>query len=130
MVNYFFKATVKFITCSVPIGNLTVLSQLGQTERELNPYWKDGGSGLPSENPVTADSLQQATVTVGDQGVAWLRRALQRATEQAADQRRPLREVVAERWGVSPNHIIHSLHDPPHSHYKVLFRNLILTVLP
>lgn len=62
---------------------------------------------------MTADSLQQATVTVGDQGVAWLRRALQRAMEQAADQRRPLQEVVAERWGVSPNRIIHSLHVPP-----------------
>uniref|UniRef100_A0A1B6LZF2 CWF19-like protein 2 n=1 Tax=Graphocephala atropunctata TaxID=36148 RepID=A0A1B6LZF2_9HEMI len=79
--------------------NKYMLDRLGKTDRELNPYWKDGGSGLPSEQPVTAEGLRQAAVTVGDQGVAWLRKALQRAKEQAAEQRRSLEEVVAERWG-------------------------------
>ncbi|XP_054260957.1 CWF19-like protein 2 homolog isoform X2 [Macrosteles quadrilineatus] len=76
-----------------------MLDKLGRTDRELNPYWKDGGSGLPEECAASVESLRQAQVTVGDQGAAWLKKALQRAKEQAQDSGRPLAEVVAERWG-------------------------------
>jgi len=37
---------------------------------------------------------------VGDHGVDWLRRALKRAKEQAAEEDRSVEEVAAERWGV------------------------------
>ena len=33
--------------------------------------------------------------------MAWLKKALQRAKEQALDENRSLEEVAAERWGVS-----------------------------
>lgn len=39
--------------------------------------------------------------SVGDRGVGWLRRALKRAEEQAADEGRSVEDVAAERWGVS-----------------------------
>lgn len=77
------------------------LLQPGQSGRELNPYWADGGTGLPSERPPEPESLSLNSTTVGDQGVTWLRRALQRAKEQAEESGRSLEEVAAERWGVS-----------------------------
>lgn len=38
---------------------------------------------------------------MGDQGVGWLRRALKRTEEQAAEEGRSVEDVAAERWGVS-----------------------------
>ena len=73
--------------------------QPGTHEKELNPYWKDGGSGLPQERlevkPVTK------TTGVGDSGLTWLRKSYQRCVEQAREEGRPLEELAAERWGVS-----------------------------
>lgn len=76
-----------------------MLDRPGQTGRELNPYWANGGTGLPSEKPPEPESLSLNSTTVGDQGVTWLRRALQRAREQAEESGRSLEEVAAERWG-------------------------------
>ena len=66
---------------------------------ELNPFWKDGGTGLPEEDP----SQKRATpkVNVGDGGAGWLRKSFKRVKEQAEEQGRSLEEVAAERWGVS-----------------------------
>ncbi|XP_063609512.1 CWF19-like protein 2 [Penaeus indicus] len=63
----------------------------GSHARELNPYFKNGGTGLPEEEP-------QQKVSVG-LDAAWLRRALQRAKEQAEKENKSLEEVAAQRWG-------------------------------
>ncbi|KAJ9600228.1 hypothetical protein L9F63_009475 [Diploptera punctata] len=83
-------------------NNKYMLDRLGQTDRELNPYWKDGGTGLPEEK----DTRNQPTLSekaVGDYGVDWLRRALKRAKEQAVEEGRSLEAVAAERWGSLKN---------------------------
>ena len=67
----------------------------GEHVRELNPFWKDGGKGLPKEESA---EVKPKTV-VGDGGKSWLRRAYKRAVEQAAEERRSLEEVATERWG-------------------------------
>ncbi|XP_065897153.1 CWF19-like protein 2 [Dysidea avara] len=68
----------------------------GSHVRELNPFWKDGGKGLPEER--SAPEIKPKTVA-GDGGKSWLRRAYKRAVEQAAEEDRSLEEVAAERWG-------------------------------
>lgn len=67
----------------------------GEHVRELNPFWKDGGKGLPKEEGA---EVKPKTV-VGDGGKSWLRRAYKRAVEQATEEGRPLEEVATERWG-------------------------------
>ncbi|XP_063228770.1 CWF19-like protein 2 isoform X2 [Bacillus rossius redtenbacheri] len=72
-----------------------MLDRPGQSSRELNPYWRDGGSGLPgAETPGRGGAGG-----VGDRGADWLRRALQRVREQASEQGRTPEAVAAERWG-------------------------------
>ncbi|KAJ9575240.1 hypothetical protein L9F63_025809 [Diploptera punctata] len=83
-------------------NNKYMLDRLGQTDCELNPYWKDGGTGLPEEK----DTRNQPTLSekaVGDYGVDWLRRALKRAKEQAVEEGKSLEAVAAERWGSLKN---------------------------
>ncbi|XP_038618020.1 CWF19-like protein 2 isoform X2 [Tachyglossus aculeatus] len=65
-------------------------------ERELNPYWKDGGTGLPPEEHVS--SMAKVTV-VEDGGLSWLRKSYQRMKEQAEKQNRSFEDVVTERYG-------------------------------
>lgn len=69
-----------------------LILQPGSHARELNPYFKNGGTGLPEEE-------SQQNASVGLDG-AWLRRALQRAKEQAEKENKSLEEVAAQRWGV------------------------------
>jgi hypothetical protein len=77
---------------------------LGQSDRELNPYWRDGGTGLPQEKKDAAQGYEESRTlpvkSVGDQGVDWLRRALKRTKEQAAKEGRSAEEIAVERWGV------------------------------
>ncbi|KAH9509137.1 hypothetical protein Btru_049189 [Bulinus truncatus] len=77
------------------------LLQPGQHTRELNPYWKDGGSGLPENEPdkKTKSSTSLPQSSTGDGGLAWLRQSYIRCKQQAVDEGRNLEEVVAERWG-------------------------------
>ncbi|GAB6026896.1 hypothetical protein CHUAL_013541 [Chamberlinius hualienensis] len=77
------------------------LDKPGQHERELNPYWKDGGCGVPSAP--SASSSSNSTATVGDGGLKWLLKAYQRAKEQAREEQRSLEDVVAERYGSLEN---------------------------
>ncbi|CAN8006668.1 unnamed protein product [Ixodes hexagonus] len=76
-----------------------LIFQPGQHERELNPYWKDGGVGVPKEKEKEPPEPTLVKSSVGDGGLKWLRRAYQRIQEQAADEGRPLEEVAAERYG-------------------------------
>ncbi|NWI80052.1 C19L2 protein, partial [Dryoscopus gambensis] len=73
------------------------LEQAMLSERELNPYWKDGGTGLPPEKDEEA-SVKKVTV-VEDAGLSWLRKSYQRMKEQAEREKRNIEEIVAERYG-------------------------------
>nr|XP_037277176.1 CWF19-like protein 2 isoform X1 [Rhipicephalus microplus] len=78
---------------------LRTVYEPGQHERELNPYWKEGGIGLPKEDEAKSAGPTLVASAVGDGGLRWLKRAYQRIREQAADEGRPLEEVAAERYG-------------------------------
>eukprot|EP00794_Sanderia_malayensis_P018404 gene18404-20259_t len=74
------------------------IHQPGQHPRELNPHWKDGGSGLPIEKSQSSANKEPKS-SFGDAGRSWIEKAYQRAKEQAKDEGRDLEEVVVERWG-------------------------------
>nr|XP_005905768.1 PREDICTED: CWF19-like protein 2 [Bos mutus] len=71
------------------------LEQSRLLERELNPYWKDGGTGLPPEDC----NVSSVTKVVEDGGLSWLRTSYQRMKEQAEKQNRNFEDIVAERYG-------------------------------
>ena len=73
-----------------------------RSSRELNPYWKEGGTGLPSEHPDhnPPPPASGTTVRMNDGGLSWWRKAYRRCTELAAEENRPLEEIAAERYGV------------------------------
>ncbi|XP_049634506.1 CWF19-like protein 2 [Suncus etruscus] len=73
------------------------LAQSRLQERELNPYWKDGGTGLPPED-CRVSSVTKVSV-IEDGGLSWLRKSYQRMKEQAEKQNRNFEDVVAERYG-------------------------------
>ncbi|XP_077519461.1 CWF19-like protein 2 isoform X1 [Amblyomma americanum] len=77
---------------------LRTIDQPGQHQRELNPYWKEGGTGLPKDEAAPTEPAL-ASSSVGDGGLKWLRRAYQRIREQAAEEGRSMEEVAAERYG-------------------------------
>lgn len=72
----------------------------GASEKEINPYWKDGGTGLPQEERSVVKPAVKVT-GVGDSGLTWLRKSYQRCVEQAREEGRSLEDLAAERWGVS-----------------------------
>lgn len=71
-----------------------ILDRPGQSGRELNPYWKDGGTGLPKEQEFSKSANQTMDIN-------WLKKSLQRAKETAIEKGVPLEQVAAERWGVN-----------------------------
>ncbi|XP_021236209.1 CWF19-like protein 2 isoform X1 [Numida meleagris] len=73
------------------------IEQATLSERELNPYWKDGGTGLPPEEDEST-SVKKVTV-IEDAGLSWLRKSYQRMKEQAEREKRNIEEIVAERYG-------------------------------
>uniref|UniRef100_A0A6Q2XP38 CWF19-like protein 2 n=1 Tax=Esox lucius TaxID=8010 RepID=A0A6Q2XP38_ESOLU len=74
-----------------------VIEQAGLHKLELNPFWKDGGSGLPPEK--TATTVVKKAAIVDDGGLGWLRKSYQRMKEQAEREQRSLETIVAERYG-------------------------------
>ncbi len=81
-----------------------LLFQLGTHERELNPYWKDGGTGLPEQK---ADGKEAAGSVAGDGGLSWLRKAYQRLKERAKEEGSTLEDLAAAQYGVRINiHVV------------------------
>ncbi|XP_048453683.1 CWF19-like protein 2 isoform X2 [Rhincodon typus] len=73
------------------------MEQAEINKRELNPYWKDGGSGLPSEE---GDSIPvQKAIMIEDGGLSWLKKSYQRMKEQAEREQCCLEDVIAARYG-------------------------------
>nr|XP_023422032.1 CWF19-like protein 2 [Cavia porcellus] len=89
--------TEKEMTRKIEREKSQALEQSKLLERELNPYWKDGGTGLPSED-CGVSSLTKAS-GVEDGGLSWLRKSCQRMREQAEKQNRKFEDIVAERYG-------------------------------
>ncbi|XP_061923232.1 CWF19-like protein 2 [Entelurus aequoreus] len=74
------------------------IEQAGLHKLELNPYWKDGGSGLPPVESAGTAAKKEGPV-VNDGGLSWLRKNYQRMKEQAEREQRSLEDVVADRYG-------------------------------
>ena len=70
---------------------------------ELNPYWKNGGTGLPveSEDHNPPAPAARSSATTHDGGISWWRKAYKRCCELAESEGRSLEEIAAERYGVS-----------------------------
>ncbi|CAL5440840.1 unnamed protein product [Camellia sinensis] len=75
--------------------------QMKENPIELNPYFKNNGTGYPEEADGTKAGQNQllSSAVVGDGGASWRLKALKRAQEQAAREGMALEEVVGERWG-------------------------------
>lgn len=82
-----------------------IFEEPGQHERELNPYWKEGGTGLPEEEPHKKKKVAPVSVDIaaGDGGAEWWQRAYQRCVEQSKEQGKTLEEVAADRYGSLKN---------------------------
>ncbi|XP_067842240.1 CWF19-like protein 2 isoform X2 [Heptranchias perlo] len=78
-------------------GKMQAMEQAEIHKRELNPYWKDGGSGLPSEQSDSAQ-VQKATM-IEDGGLSWLKQSYKRMKEQAERDQCRLEDVIAVRYG-------------------------------
>ncbi|XP_044524996.1 CWF19-like protein 2 [Gracilinanus agilis] len=74
-----------------------VIEQSRLSERELNPYWKNGGTGLPPEDTALSSFTRESLIEDG--GLSWLKKSYQRMKEQAEKQNRNFEDVVAERYG-------------------------------
>lgn len=70
----------------------------GQHHKELNPYWKDGGSGLPSVSTSTHSSME---------GRSWILRSYKRALELVEKEGKSFEEIAQKQWGSVQK--IHSL---------------------
>lgn len=80
------------------VNHLCHIFQPGMHAKEINPYWKDGGTGLPEEKS-EVKPVAMAT-GVGDAGLSWLKKSYERCVQQAKEEGRSLEELAAERWGV------------------------------
>ncbi|XP_068232096.1 CWF19-like protein 2 [Palaemon carinicauda] len=67
----------------------------GSHALELNPYYKNGGCGLPEED----QKINTQSSPVVGLDAAWLRKALKRAKEQALTENKTLEEIATQRWG-------------------------------
>lgn len=72
------------------------MDKLGQHPRELNPFWKEGGTGLPQKKD---HSSQLSKTAIGDGGRSWILRSYKRALEQAEAENRSFEDIAVKRWG-------------------------------
>ncbi|XP_065557202.1 CWF19-like protein 2 [Artemia franciscana] len=77
-----------------------ILDKPGQHPRELNPYWKSGGTGLPEESKTTEKRPLAGT---SDAGLQWLLRAKKRLVEQSEETGASVEQLAIERWGSLAN---------------------------
>ena len=68
----------------------------GQHPRELNPFWKEGGTGLPEEKTCSDKGSRSV---IGDGGRSWILRSYKRAIEQAEVEGKSLEDIAIKRWG-------------------------------
>lgn len=72
----------------------------GQHPREINPFWKGGGTGLPEgEKHSSASEQKPSGSKVNAAGRSWMLRAYKRALEQSETEDRSLEDIARERWG-------------------------------
>lgn len=72
-----------------------ILDKPGQSVRELNPYWKDGGNGLP---PTRDEYLSKGE---RNNDVKYLKALLKKAMEVSETTGESVANIVYEEWGVS-----------------------------
>ncbi|XP_027059866.1 CWF19-like protein 2 [Pocillopora damicornis] len=78
---------------------LSCIDRPGQHAKELNPYWRDGGTGLPSERKSSQDTHHKEGNAGHSFSSAWLKRAYQRAKDEAEEEGKKLADIVAKRYG-------------------------------
>lgn len=66
----------------------------GRHPLELNPFWKDGGCGLPEDQKHDSPPCK-----VGDGGRSWLLRSYKRALERVETEGKSLEEIATHQWG-------------------------------
>ena len=86
---------LKLYGCSLMIWKLLLCQITKVNPRELNPYFKDNGTGYPEESDRTKSDIDKLPPPriVGDGGASWRLKALKRAEEQAARDGRRLKEA-------------------------------------
>ena len=84
------KANKEKEKINVQTKQLTSFDQPGQHQKELNPFWKSGGDGLPSVASKSETFIPDAE---------WLERSLTRMQEQSQDSGRSLDSIATERYG-------------------------------
>ena len=75
---------------------LPSIDKPGQHPRELNPFWREGGSGLPGEK---GHPVKSSKSSIGDGGRSWILRSYKRALEQAEAENTSLEDIAIKRWG-------------------------------
>ncbi|TPX64624.1 hypothetical protein SpCBS45565_g05766 [Spizellomyces sp. 'palustris'] len=70
-----------------------------RARRELNPYLKDGGAGVPTDESSSTKSAGTRTYEFGDSGANWRMVKLKRALEIANQEGKSVEEVAIERYG-------------------------------
>lgn len=69
---------------------------------ELNPYFKNGGSGVPTdENEEVKNEPKKTKYTIGDAGSKWRMMKLRRVYEMAEEEGKPVEEIALMRYGVN-----------------------------
>ncbi|VDN34730.1 unnamed protein product [Dibothriocephalus latus] len=84
----------------INVFSLLIIADFAQTKQrtvsELNPYWADGGTGLPEDDASTTTTGTKPVLTSTNE--SWLRRAYDRAEEEAQSSGRSVRSILLDRW--------------------------------
>lgn len=90
---------------------LLCVGRPGSHPKELNPYWREGGGGLPEKalkghdrrdhegSSVGTGRRESGRDVVGDGGRSWVLKSYKRALEQSKSEGRAFEDVARERWG-------------------------------